>query len=180
MVPSRSPWADSVIQSEPASSEKGSWIRRLYASTSLNYQATMRLYGSHGCGEVDVDWIPRVFPSYGSLVESGLAVSVYLYLVPVTFTRKCHMARYLGEEDPEQCSMPCLRTAFLLRNEVLEAVGTDFLLHGNTVYRVIEPTTEGVAELDRLGVTELILPMNPLTGVDSAEKIDDLISGLVS
>ena len=177
-VPARSPWADRHIQREDPSCERGVWIRELYSTTSLNYLATIELYRSHGCQGADADWIPRVFPSLGALVRNGLSVSVHLQLVPVTFTRKCHMARFLGEKSPEECSRPCLRRAFLLRNEAIDAVGFELLLHGNAVFRFAHPSTEEVAELERLGVAELVLTMSPLTQVDTAQIIDDLIASL--
>jgi len=178
MVPARSPWADKHIQGEEPFSERGRWIRDLYSSTSLNYQATIELYRSYGCQRADVDWVPHIFPSLGFLMENGLRLSVHLHLVPVTFTRRCHMARFLGEKSPEECSKPCLGRAFLLRNEVLKAVGLEFFLHGNAVFRLEQPSPEDVAELKRLGIAELILTMNPLTKIDTAGKIDDLVLSL--
>jgi hypothetical protein len=178
MVPSRSPWVESVLRSQDTSSDRGQWARELYSTTSLNYAATMKLYRSQGCQRVDADWIPRVFPSLAALVENGFRVSLHLYLLAVTFTRRCHTARYLGEENLERCSMPCLSKAFLLRNEVLEAVGVDFFLHGNAVFRMVDPSAEEVAEAHRSEISELVIPMNPLSKIDNSEKIDRLISSL--
>jgi hypothetical protein len=177
-VPARRPWTDGIIQREDPSSERARWIRDLYSTTSLNYQPTIELYHRHGCQRADVDWIPRIFPSFGFLVENGIRLSVHLHLVPVTFTRKCHTARFLGEKSPGSCSRPCLRRAFVLKSEVLEEYGLEFVLHGNTVFRVVQPLGADAVALQKDGVDELVLAMNPVTGLDTARRIDDLILSL--
>ena len=182
LVPARSAWADGHIQSEEPTPENwiGRWVRELYATTSLNYHLTIDLYRRDGCEKVDVDWIPHILPALVSLVEQGLSLSLHLHLIPVTFTRKCHTARFLGEKSPETCSRPCMRRAFVLTNEAIreyeEEFGLELFLNGNTVYRIIQPTPEEITDLERIGVTELILTMNPITCIDTAEKIDTLIS----
>jgi hypothetical protein len=179
LVPARSAWTDGHIQSEEPSSERGKWIRDLYASTSLNYQATIELYRRYGCHRADVDWIPHILPALAFLVEKGLHLSAHLQLVPVTFTRRCHTARFLGEKRPETCSRPCLRRAFVLENEALEEYEAEFglqlYLHGNTVFRVVQPSREDIARLQEAGVAELVVTMSPITGIDTATRIDDFI-----
>jgi hypothetical protein len=178
LVPARSPWAEGHIQWEEPSPETR-WLRDLYSATSLNYQPTMELYRRHGCQKVDVDWIPSILPSLSLLVEEGFSLSVHLHLVPVTFTRKCHMARFLGEKSPETCSRPCLNSAFLLKNEAVgeyeEDFGLQLYLGGNTVFRVIQPSPADIRNLHETGVAELVLTMNPITRIDSARAIDDFI-----
>ncbi len=178
LVPARSAWADRHVDSEGLSTEMGGWLNTLYSTTSLNHQATMELYRSYDCQKADVDWVPRVLPALRSLVEKGLSLSVHLHLVPVTFTRKCHMARFLGEKSPETCSMPCLQRAFVLKNEALKDYGLDFLLGGNTVFRLVQPSSEDILDLENAGVAEVVLTLNPVTRIDTARKIDDLISDL--
>jgi len=175
LVPSRSPWVEQHMQREDLSSRRRQWLRTLFSSTSLNYRATIELYRSYGCQRADMDWLPRIFPSLAFLVENGLRLSVHLHLVPATFTRKCHTARFLREEIPEDCSKPCLDRAFLLRNEAFEL---ELYLHGNAAFRLAEPHPEAVKELEKAGVAELVLTMNPLTRIDSAEKIDNTMSNL--
>ena len=85
------------------------------------------------------------------------------------------MARFLGEASPEECSKPCLDRAFLLRNE---AFGLQLYLHGNAAFRLVQPSPKDVPDLEKHGVTELVLTMNPLTRIDSAERIDNAISDL--
>jgi hypothetical protein len=177
-VPARRPWTDGIIQREDLASERGRWIRDLYSTTSLNFRPTIELFRRHGCARADVDWIPRIFPALGFLVENGIRLSVHLHLVPVTFTRKCHTARFLGEKSPGSCSRPCLRRAFLLKNEVLEEYGVEFVLHGNAVLHVVQPLAADLAALQKSGIDELILTMNPVTGIDTARRIDDLVLGL--
>jgi hypothetical protein len=175
LVPGRTPWVDQHMQREDLTSRRREWLRSLFSSTSLNYAATIELYRRFGCHRADMDWIPRIFPSLSFLVQNGLRLSVHLHLVPATLTRKCHMARYLGEEVPEDCSRPCLDRAFLLRNE---GFGLELYLHGNAAFRIVDPSPEGVEELQRHGVHELVLTMNPLTRVDSAERIHTMMSKL--
>jgi collagenase-like PrtC family protease len=175
VVPARTPWVDFHLHREDLSVRRREWLRSLYSSTSLNYRGTMELYRSYGCQGADIDWLPRIFPSLAFLVENGLRLSVHLHLVPATFTRRCHTARFLGESSPEECSKPCLHRAFLLRNEPL---GTELYLHGNAAFRVVDPTPEEVEELGRQGVDELVLTMNALTRVDSADRIDGTMSKL--
>jgi hypothetical protein len=95
-----------------------------------------------------VDCIPRILPSLGSLVEEGLSLSVHLHLVPVTFTRNCHTARFLGETRPEPCSRPCLTRAFVPKNEALREYGLDFFLSGNTVFRLAQPSPADIIDLE--------------------------------
>jgi hypothetical protein len=178
-VPARSPWVDTHMRgAEESLSGQGEWLRDLYASTSMSYEGTTALYRQLGCQGVDLDWIPRIFPALSSLVQHGFRLAIHLYLVPVTFTRKCHTARFLGEESDRSCSKPCLEKALTLENEVLTEAGQRFLLWGNAVFRHVEPSSKDVAMLEQIGVSEVVLTMNPLTGIDRADGIDDVMSRL--
>jgi hypothetical protein len=177
LVPARSAWADRHVEGEALSTELGGWLHTLYSTTSLNYQATIELYRSYGCHRVDVDWVPRILPALRSLVENGLSLSVHLHLVPVTFTRKCHMARFLGEKSPETCSRPCLRRAFVLKNEALKEYGLDFFLRGNTVFRLVQPSLEDILNLENAGVSELVLTLNPITRFTTGHILPSGASG---
>jgi hypothetical protein len=178
MVRARSPWADMHIRGEEPRSERRRWVQELYSTTSLNYQKTIELYRSYGFQGADGDWLPAIFPALGLLVENGLSLSVLLHLVPVTLTRRCHTARFLGEKSPDECTKPCQHDAFLLKNEVLEELGLEFFLQGNAVMRLVEPAEEDIVELERRGVSEIVLTLNPLTGIDTAYKINDLMACL--
>lgn len=175
LVPARTPWVTQHMQREDLTVRRREWLRSLYSSTSLNYGATIELYRGYGCERADLDWIPRTFSSLSFLVEKGLHLSVHLQLVPATVTRKCHMARFLGEEVPEDCSRPCLDRALFLRNE---GFGLDLYLHGNAAHQLVGPHPEDVEQLREIGVAEVVLTMNPITRVDSAEEIDNMISKL--
>jgi len=125
-----------------------------------------------------MDWIPRIFPSFAFLIENGVRLSVHLHLVPVTFTRRCHMARFLGEQRPEECAKPCLRRALLVRNVAFQALGVQLHLRGNAVFRVVQPSQRDLVDLEEHQMVELVLTMNPVTGIDTAGKIDRLVSSL--
>lgn len=172
LVPARTPWVTQHLQREDLTVRRREWLRSLFSSTSLNYGLTIERYRGFGCDRADLDWIPRTFPSLSFLVQQGLHLSVHLQLVPATLTRKCHMARFLGEEIPEECSRPCLDRALLLRNE---GFGLELYLHGNAAHQLVDPHAEAVEQLREAGVAELVLTMNPITRVDSAEEIDDMI-----
>ena len=178
MVRARSPWVDMHIRGEKPGSPGREWIQELYGTTSLNYQLTLDLYRSLGCQWADMDWLPRVFPSLGFLTKAGVRLSVHLHLVPITFTRRCHTARFLDQASPAQCTRPCVRRAFLLRNEIVEEFGLDFILHGNAVFRLEPPSPEGIAELERAGVAEVVLTLNPVTRVRSTIGIDEVMGSL--
>ena len=67
----------------------------------------------------------------------------------------------------------------MLTNEVLEALELEpYLLHGNAVFRLVQPSLEDLAALEGLGVDELVLTMNPLTRINTTERINDLIVSL--
>ena len=178
MVRARSPWVDLHIRGEKPGSSGREWIQELYSTTSLNYQLTLDLYRSLGCQRADMDWLPRIFPSLGFLTKAGMRLSVHLHLVPVTFTRRCHTARFLDQASPAQCARPCIQRAFLLRNAIVEEFGLDFILHGNAVFRIEPPSLEGIAELERAGVAEVVLTMNPVTRVRSTAGIDEVMGSL--
>ena len=178
MVRARSPWVDIHIRGERPQSPGREWIQNLYATTSLNYTPTLDLYRGLGCQQADVDWIPRIFPSIGLLVRSGVKVSVHLHLVPMTFTRRCHTARFTHQTDPSRCTRPCLRRAFLLRNAMLEESEMAFILHGNAVFRVEQPSPADAAELQRIGVAEVVLTMNPVTRIRTTAEIHDVVGSL--
>jgi hypothetical protein len=175
LVPARTPWVAQHLEREDLTVRRREWLRTLFSSTSLNYAPTIALYRRFGCERVDLDWIPRIFPSLSFLIQKGLRLSVHLHLVPATLTRKCHTARFLGEKNPEDCSRPCLDRAFFLRNE---GFGLELYLHGNAAYHLVEPQQESVVQLKGAGVEEVILTMSPITRVDSAQKIDDMIQNL--
>ncbi len=169
-MPARCPWLKRGIKD--ALFEKVHGIEEEYSKTSLNYAPTIRFFQEHGVRGVDLDWIPRCFPYYGFLVKAGLNLSVHLQLVPVTLTRKCHTARFLGEIAPETCSKPCNIRAFRLRNDRLEL---EFFLHENAVFRFAEPSRKDMEELPRNDIGEFVITMSPITRIRTQEKIDELI-----
>lgn len=168
-VPSRSPYVDAYIRGGGWS---GGWLKKVFASTSLNYPRTIEFLQSQGVSGVDVDWIPRLFSGFEFLVKRGFTPSVHLHLVPVTLARRCHTARFLGEEAPEECSQPCREKVFLLKNELYNL---ELYLNGNVAFHVVQPRREDVKTLKRSNVTEFVLPMNPITDIVSKPKINAFI-----
>jgi collagenase-like PrtC family protease len=172
-TPSRCPWKE--ITEHPVSYFTKRKIKKIFYQTSLNYEPTLEFFKERGVVGADVDWIPEIFNNLKSLTQRNLQVSVHLYSVPVAITRKCHMARFLGEEDLDQCSRPCYTKAYSMDNELL---GVEMYLHGNAVFKLNDPDRRTVNQLARLGVRELVLTMSPLSRVTSHIELDGLLQSL--
>jgi hypothetical protein len=129
------------------------WYEELFSYTSLDYLPTIDFFKAYGVRDVDVDWIPRTFDRLGSLIENGLNLSVHLNLLPIAVTRKCHTARFLGEEHPDECSKPCLEHVFMLRSKL---VGVEFLLQGNAIFTFARPSEKYLKRLREIHVAELV------------------------
>ncbi len=171
-IPARSPWVDHFVKSEDEVSDRGKWIRELYSSTSLNFSPTIQMYSDNGCTCAEVDWLPRVAPALDWLAATGLNLAVHLDLIPVTFTRKCHTARFLEENSPEVCSRPCLDSAFYLTNEGFRSIGRELYLQGNAVLMRTDPKPADIEVLGQQGVEEVILHLGAVTGLDTVDKIN--------
>ncbi len=181
-VPSRCPWMKTDIKDilfSPKMTLRRARIlrgeREVYSQTSLHYLPTIQFYRDHGVQGIDLDWIPRCFPDFDFLEKQGLELSVHLQLVPVTLTRKCHTARFLGERAPQACSKPCKTKAFLLKHDELE-----LFLNGNVVFSQTDPSEKDMKSLLKHNVAELVISMNPVTGMSSRERIDEFILQLKS
>jgi hypothetical protein len=171
-IPARCPW------NEITEHEVGFLARRkvekIFYQTNLNYLPTVKFFKSLGVDGVDVDWIPDCFKNYNFLVKNGIQLSLHLNHIPVTVTRKCHTARFLGEERPENCSKPCYRRTFALKNDIL---GMEFILQGNTVFQSVKPTKNEVKQISRK-VRELVIAMNQYTKIENKESVSSLLREL--
>jgi hypothetical protein len=147
------------------------WYKEIFSYTSLNYSPTIEFYKSYGVRHADLDLIPRTFVRFDSLMKQGLNLSIHLFLVPIAFTRKCHTARFLGEERPEECSKPCLQQAFMLSNK---PSGLVFFLQGNAVFTFTQPDREDLKRLQEMNVAELVLTLNRVTGIDSKQNLAEI------
>ena len=172
-TPSRCPWEE--ITEHPVSYFTKRKIKKIFYQTSLNYEPTLEFFKGVGIVGADVDWIPEIFNNLKPLTKRDLQVSVHLYSVPVAITRKCHMARFLGEKSLDQCSRPCYTKAYSMENEEL---GVDMYLHGNTVFKLVDPDRRTVNQLARRGVGELVLTMSPLSRVSSKAELEGALKSL--
>lgn len=172
-IPARCPWKDITPQKVGFLTRRR--VAKIFYQTSLNYSPTIKFFQSFGIRSVDVDWIPRSFPSFSFLVENELELFVHLYFLPTTTTRMCHTARFLGEKTLESCSKPCHTRAFQMENAIL---GIKLYLHGNTVFQFMEPTKNDVKKLENSDVIKVVVTMNPITKVESRQEIDKLIRDL--
>jgi hypothetical protein len=166
-VPARSPFAERMAQEGFTQTRKNGsgihitrgnslakkWYEELFSYTSLDYSPTIEFFKSYGVRDADVDWIPRTFDRFDSLIKQGLNLSVHLNLLPVAVSRKCHTARFLGEESPDECSKPCLKDVFMLRSKL---IGVEFLLQGNAAFTFAKPSEKYLEKLRALNVAELV------------------------
>lgn len=174
-IPARCPW-EQITENEVGFITKRQ-VSRIFYQTSLNYIATIRFFQDYGVQGVDVDWIPECFSAYDFISRNGLDLSIHLHLVPVTITRRCHTARFLGEKNLENCRRPCYFRTFVLKHDVLEI---ELILCGNAVFRLKPPSREEVKQLHGIKVTELVLTMNPATGIENRQGINDFLQRLQS
>jgi len=174
-VPARTPWVETIMKDGDRFERKQ--LRSVFSSTSLDYPLTMEFFQRSGVKSVDVDWLYHFRSQFNSILELGFALAIHLNLVPVTVTRKCHEARFVGEIDPERCSMPCLKKAFLLKNEMFNV---EMFLLGNVVFRIVETPKEQIKKLGESPMVDFVIDMNPLTGLDSRQKVDDFMRSLTS
>ncbi|MDQ1281374.1 MAG: hypothetical protein QG670_2639 [Thermoproteota archaeon] len=151
-------------------------VSKVFYQTSVNYEPTIQLFKEHGAEGVDLDWISESIPNYSFISENGLSISVYLYLVPISVTRRCNMARFLGEEEPKKCTKPCDTTALFLEQKKIP--GIDIFLLDNGVFRLTKPLSEDINRLHRMRVEEFVIPMNPLTNIRTHDSIDKIIQTL--
>lgn len=172
-IPARCPWKDFTPYELGFMGKRR--IRRIFYQTSLNCLSTIGYFKGLGVKGVDVDHIPQNFPSFYSLVRSGLNLSIHLNLIPVAITRKCHTARFLGEKSLENCSRPCDKRAFILKQETL---GVQLVLHGNVIFRFVNPSRKQVNKLCKNGIDDFVITMDHATKTKSRKDIESLIQNL--
>jgi len=170
-IPARCPWPE--LPGWDAGYFEKRWVKKLFYQTSLNFEESIRFYKNYHAYGTDLDFIPECFPHYEFLVKHGLSLSVHLFLAPTAITRRCHVARFLGEEIPENCSKPCDEKAFLIKHDV---IGVEMTLGGNVVYKNLQPSKR---EIEKLKIAdELIITMSPATEIKNKEKFDEIINNL--
>jgi len=172
-TPARCPWKQTTEYQVSFLTRRR--VEKIFHTTNLNYEPTIRFFQNLGVNHVDIDWIPVCFQNYAFLVKKGLNIFVHLHLIPVTITRRCHTARFLKENDLENCSKPCQTRAFLLKQDI---INVHLLLHGNTVFKYIEPTREEVKKLATYNISNFIFTMNPVTKIENQHQINALIDNL--
>ncbi|MDQ1279674.1 MAG: hypothetical protein QG670_936 [Thermoproteota archaeon] len=171
----RCPWKQ-ITEFDVDRVERGR-VEKTFYQTSLNYEPTIQSFKENRIQGADVDWIPQSFPYYDFLADNGLEYSIHLHSIPVTITRRCHMARFLDVTNLEKCPRPCYTQALRLKNEI---INLDLFLHGNTVFRLTEPTQNDINRLYKTKVSEFVITMSPLTKINTQKDIDALIQKLTS
>jgi hypothetical protein len=174
-MPARCPWGN------PDEFKVGFFVKRkiekLFYKTSLHYKPTIKFFKNLGVQGADVDYIPQCLPHFGFIVRNGINLSVHLHVIPATITRKCHMARFLGERNLEQCSKPCDTVAFRMKNDSL---GDELLLEGNVVFRSVIQKNKDIGRLHNLNVSEIVITMTPLTGIENHHEIDKFVKNIMT
>ena len=174
-TPARCPWDE--ITEHPVSFFTKRKVEKIFYQTALNYEPTIEFYKELKVIGADVDWIPKLFPNLRFISRNGLQISVHLQSIPAAITRKCHMARFLGETDLDQCSRPCYTKAYLMSNPILDK---KLYLHGNVVYRLEAPNKKTMSSLKNSGASELILTMSPLSQITTQPQLEDVIQQIQS
>ena len=146
----------------------------VFNKTNLHFDLTSNFLLEHNIAGADIDWVPETFGEMKSIVKRGLAFSVHLGLLIVAVVRRCHTARYFDEPIPESCSMPCFRTSFLLKQNVLG----DMYMDGNTIFKMNEPTQKDMKQLFANNPMELVMAMGPMTQIQTSTNIDARIAQL--
>lgn len=159
--------------------DSGRWIEKkrlekIYHQTSLNFDPMIDFLNDFNIKSADVDWIPQSFQYYEDLRKRGINLSIYLHFIPITLTRKCHIARFFQETSPENCSKPCNEKRLLVKQKTMQM---EFFLWDNAVFRYIEPSREEIKQL-RSKINEFIIMVNPIMKMDNQVEINDLISNL--
>jgi hypothetical protein len=172
-MPARSPWKQITRTASDASTKKH--VEQIFYQTALNYPLTSRFFQQIGVNSIDVDYFPESSPYFKPLIHRGFLLSVHLYLVPVTLTRKCHTARFLGEESPTRCTKPCNEKTFLLKQRDL---GMELYLRGNVVFRVQKPSGREFKRLRQMTGVKFVISMDPIQQLESRQTIHELIEQL--
>lgn len=172
-TPSRCPW--NQITEHTVSFFTMRRVKQIFYQTALNYEPSIQFFKNLGIEGADVDWIPEIFRNLSFLSKNNLQVSVHLNSIPVAITRKCHMARFLGIENLENCPRPCYTNAYKMNNEFLK---TELFLHGNVVSEITNPDTKMARQLNKQGVKDIVITMGPLTKINSHENLDNIIQSI--
>jgi hypothetical protein len=171
-IPARSPWSQITRMPDPGFFTRRK-VEKIFYQTSLNYVRSLEYFKSLGVMGADVEWIPKCFPHYKNIIKNGFKIAVHTHAIPVAVTMRCHMARFLEEVEPALCSKPCLSKAFNIRQKELEK---SFILNGNVVFRAVEPSEGEARQLKRTGVDELIIPMGPMSKLDTTRELDEVMA----
>jgi len=174
-IPARSPWSQITRMPDPGFFTRRK-VEKIFYQTSLNYVRSLEYFKSLGVMGADVEWIPKCFPHYKKIIKNGFKIAVHTHAIPVAVTMRCHMARFLGEVEPALCTKPCLSKAFNIRQKELEK---KFILHGNVVFRAVEPNEREARQLKRTGVDELIIPMSPVSRLNTVNELDEVMVALM-
>jgi hypothetical protein len=175
-IPARSPWPQ-ITRVPNVPQPAFQKVEEIFYQTGLSYRRSLEFYRNCGINAADVDWIPRCFQSYADLVKSGLNIAVHANAIPVTVTEKCHMARFLGEEDYVSCSRPCQSKALSIKQSDL---GVKLVLCGNVAFSVVNPGADDVKKLQAFGIDEIVISMNPATKLLTSGEVNNTIAHLVS
>ncbi len=175
-IPARSPWPQITrVPNVPQPALER--VEEIFYQTGLSYKRSLECYRSFGINAADVDWIPKCFQSYSDLVKSGLDIAVHADIIPVTITEKCHMARFLGEDDYFSCSRPCQSKALSIKQSDL---GVKLILCGNVAFSVVNTESDDIKKLQASGIDEIIISMNHATKLLTSSKVNGTIARLVS
>jgi hypothetical protein len=173
-IPARSPWSQITRLPNPSFFALRK-VEKIFYQTNLNYMRSLDYFKDQGITGADVDWIPKCFPQYHKIIKNGFNLAVHTYAVPIAVTMRCHTARFMGETTPTQCSKPCIDKAFNIKQRELQK---SFILHGNVIFRQVESQKKDIKQLKKTGIDELIIPMGPVSCINTMREINEAIATL--
>lgn len=145
---------------------------QVFHRTNLDYGPTITFLKDLGVHGVDADWLPETFPHLKRLVRKGLDLTIHSHLSLITLTRRCHSARFLGQQVPEHCTMPCFDKAFLIKHPALG----EMYLQGNAVFGIANPEQDDAKLIRSTKAEEIVLAFSPLTDATNTEDINRHLS----
>jgi hypothetical protein len=172
-MPARTPWKQITRIASDSTTRKH--VEHVFNQTALNYPLTSQFFQQLGVKTIDVDWFSQSSPYFTPLIRQGFSLSVHLYLVPITLTRKCHTARFLGEKTPEECPKHCDSHTYRLKQQDL---GMELYLNGNVVYRVEKPSGREFTRLLKMTEVEFVISMNSVQRLNTWKQINKRIDQL--
>lgn len=97
------PWHEHFLQNDPEYLEM--CMAKCNIDNDWTYSFLKEFFGKFNFG-IELAGTPGIMQSINSLKEHGFEVSVIADLIPVSYTRCCHTAKFY-QKTPQTCGRPC-------------------------------------------------------------------------